>query len=56
MGAWVIQLGVELFEWECDDCRDGCPCEEDNTHVIGIVWGRRGEVEEGIPDREWKRR
>lgn len=56
-GAWVIQLGVELFEWDYENCPDCLPCdEEDNTHVIAVVWGRRGEVEEGIPDREWKRR
>lgn len=54
---YVFQLSVDLYEWD-DDCRDCVSShrEEDIPHFEAMVYGRKGEVEEGwISDEKWRK-
>ena len=54
---YVFQLSVDLYDWD-DDCIDCLLTEpsEDIPHFEAMVYGRKGEVEEGwISDEKWRR-
>ena len=54
---YVFQLSIDLNDWD-DNCRDclSSQREEDIPHFEAMVYGRKGEVEEGwISDKKWRR-